>query len=147
MVRPREELRYAYLAPVGERPLSVTAFNIQGSCTAKKKVVVTCFTVWPQRPCENRIDAGVAIFAALLSKIRQDSDRISVPTRRVSERRAGTCHLHRVRGGYGADDQLTNAALCRLVRCGAFLDIYCPVTFAWTVFAVPESRIEPTTDR
>ena len=26
-------------------------------------------------------------------------------------RRAGTGHLHRV-GGYGADDQLTNAALC-----------------------------------
>src|SRR5262249_49713707 len=25
---------------------------------------------------------------------------------------AGTGHLHRVRGGYGADDQLTNAALC-----------------------------------
>jgi hypothetical protein len=37
------------------------------------------------------------------------------PDRR-SHRRAGACHLHRVRGGYGAD-QLTNAALA--ARFGA----------------------------
>jgi hypothetical protein len=40
----------------------------------------------------------------------------------LCHRRAGACHLHRVRGGYGADDQLTNAALaawfgaCRCTR-------------------------------
>src|SRR5262249_307614 len=31
-------------------------------------------------------------------------------------RRAGTCYLHR-ECGYSADDQVTNAAACRLVRC------------------------------
>ena len=41
----------------------------------------------------------------------------SAPTRRCEARRAGTCHLHRLSNA--ANDQLTNAGPCQLVRIRA----------------------------
>jgi hypothetical protein len=41
----------------------------------------------------------------------------SAPARRCEARRAGTCHLHRLSNA--ANDQLTNAGPCHLVRIRA----------------------------